>query len=147
LDSNNLISSENGTPFLRRVPLLNLLFRARDKQGAEARSLIFITPTSSTIFREDRSSFSTSSQRKADFMKNESIYWERDLDWGYYNEFYEKPGNQVPYINTYSTTLYYDDSTQSVSTRGEESYILDDPAMDDSSEAMSSSDADTLDDF
>jgi len=121
-DSNNLTHSDTGTPFLRRVPLVNLLFRARDKQGGESRSLIFITPTSSTIFREERASFSTSARRKSNFMRNESIYWERDLDWGYYNEFYERPGNTVPYVNTYTKTLFYDDQTQSLSTVGGASF-------------------------
>ena len=113
-----------GTPFLRRIPIVNLFFRQRNKSGSEGRSLIFITPTSSTIFKEARASFSTAARRKAEFFQSESAYWERDLDWGYYSEFYEKPGDVVPYVNTYSTYLYYDDATQSAASAG-----MDEPSF------------------
>lgn len=118
IDSNQLVHSESKTPFLNRIPLVNLFFRARDKQGTESRSLILITPTSANIMRETRQPFSADTARLRTFIKEESPYWERDLDWGYYSEFYEKPGNRVPFVNTYRTYLWYDDVQMSGSETG-----------------------------
>jgi len=133
-DSNNLVHSDKGTPFLRRVPIINLLFRERDKQGSESRTLILITPTASTIQRQERLAFSTDTMRKRDFIKQESPYWELDMDWGFCNEFYERPGEQIPYITSYNTTLYYDtveapSEAEMATMSGEESMMMESEPM------------------
>lgn len=143
IDTNQLVSSEEKTPFLNRIPLLNLFFRARDKQGTESRSLILITPTSASIWRESRQPFSTDAARLRTFIKDESPYWERDIDWGYYSEFYEKPGNTVPFLNTYDTYLWYDESapsegmepTSSASMEYEEAPMDAEPMMEEAAPA------------
>jgi Flp pilus assembly secretin CpaC len=108
-DTQRLTHGDTGTPYLRRIPIVNLLFRARDKDGIESRSMILVTPTSSTIRREPRQAFSVDSFRKRDFIQEEAPYWERDIDWGHYDEFYRRPERQFKFINSYEHTLYYDE--------------------------------------